>query len=76
MAILNGAIRNSENEHIAQLLRQKSKLFVAYGSCAYMGGIPGLANLVPREEIIDRAYLHNASLAAGQHHGAAAADVS
>ena len=31
VAIFNGAVRNSENEHIAKLLRQKSKVFVAYG---------------------------------------------
>jgi F420-non-reducing hydrogenase small subunit len=67
VTIMNGAVRNSENEHIAKLLRQKSKIFVAYGSCAYMGGIPSLANLVPREEIIDRAYLNNPSLEPGNH---------
>jgi F420-non-reducing hydrogenase small subunit len=65
VAIMNGAVRNSENEHIAKLLRRKSKILVAYGSCAYMGGIPGLANLVPREEIFERAYLNNPSLEPG-----------
>jgi F420-non-reducing hydrogenase small subunit len=65
VAIMSGAVRNSENERMAHLLRQKSKVFVAYGSCAYMGGIPSLANLVPREEIIKRAYLSNASLEPG-----------
>ena len=29
-----------------QAAAQKSKLLVAFGSCAHMGGIPGLANLV------------------------------
>jgi F420-non-reducing hydrogenase small subunit len=42
--LFNGAIRSSENEHVARLLRKKSKLLVAYGSCAHLGGIPGLAN--------------------------------
>ncbi len=65
VAIMNGAVRNSENEHICKLLRQKSKIFVAYGSCAYMGGIPGLANLVPRDEIFERAYLDNPSIEPG-----------
>jgi F420-non-reducing hydrogenase small subunit len=63
--IMHGAVRNSENEYVAKLLRQKSKIFVAYGSCAYMGGIPGLANLVPREEIFARAYLDNPSIEPG-----------
>jgi F420-non-reducing hydrogenase small subunit len=65
VTLYNGAVRNSENEHLARLLRQKSKILVAYGSCAYMGGIPGLANLITRDEIIERAYLNNPSLEPG-----------
>ena len=65
VTIMSGGVRNSENEHIAKLLRQKSKIFVAYGSCAYMGGIPALANLVPRDEIFTRAYLDNPSIEPG-----------
>jgi F420-non-reducing hydrogenase small subunit len=52
----NGAIRSSENEHIARLLRQKSKLMVAFGSCAHEGCIPGLANLYDAESILKRVY--------------------
>lgn len=52
----NGAIRSSENEHIAHLLRRKSKLMIAFGSCAYEGCIPGLANLYDRESILARIY--------------------
>lgn len=65
LTIFSGAVRNSENERIAQLLRQKSKLLVAFGSCAHMGGIPGLANTTTREAIFDRAYLHNPSIEQG-----------
>jgi F420-non-reducing hydrogenase small subunit len=65
LTLFNGAVRNSENERIAKLLRQKSKLLVAFGSCAHMGGIPGLANLVDREEILTTAYRSNPSLEAG-----------
>ena len=65
LAIFNGAVRNSENEHIAKLLRQKSKTLIAYGACAYMGGIPGLANFTSREKIFDTAYVHNPSIESG-----------
>ncbi len=54
--LFNGAIRTSENEHIAKLLRQKSKLLIAFGSCAVEGCIPGLANLKKRQDILNRAY--------------------
>jgi len=56
LTLFNGAIRNSENEHLAKLLRKKSKLLVAYGSCSHMGGIPGLANLSSKEDILRRVF--------------------
>lgn len=65
VSFFNGAVRNSENEHMAKLLRQKSKILVAFGSCAHMGGIPGLANLAAKEEIFSKAYLHNPSIEPG-----------
>jgi F420-non-reducing hydrogenase small subunit len=56
ITLFNGAIRNSENEHMANLLRRKSKILVAYGSCSHMGGIPGLANFSSKEEVMRRVY--------------------
>ncbi len=56
LTLFNGGIRNDENEHIAKLLRKKSKILVAFGSCATEGCIPGLANFTPIKEIVDTAY--------------------
>jgi F420-non-reducing hydrogenase small subunit len=56
LTLFNGAVRNSENEHMAEVLRQKSKILVAYGSCAHMGGIPGLANFTSKEDIFSQVY--------------------
>ena len=50
--LLNGAIRSSEQETMAHLLRRKSQYLIAYGSCACTGGIPGLANQFSREQIL------------------------
>ncbi|MBC7093810.1 oxidoreductase [Candidatus Bipolaricaulota bacterium] len=52
VALINGTLRTEENREMAELLREKSKLIVAYGACAHLGGIPGLANLSQREEIL------------------------
>lgn len=65
LAIFNGAVRNSENEQVAKLLRQKSKILVAFGSCAHLGGIPGLANLTTKDDIFTTAYLSNPSIEPG-----------
>lgn len=54
--LFNGAIRSSEDEHVAKMLRARSKLLIAYGSCAYEGCIPGLANLYRNDSIFDRVY--------------------
>jgi len=56
VTFFNGAIQNSENEHMAKLLRAKSKLLVAFGACAYCGGIPALANTTNREQIFRSSY--------------------
>jgi F420-non-reducing hydrogenase small subunit len=56
VTLFNGGIRNDENEHIAKLLRKKSKFLVAFGSCAREGCIPGLANLSPVGEIVHTAF--------------------
>ncbi len=57
VCLFNGAVRTSEQEEIAHLLRCKSKVMVAFGSCAAEGCIPGLANLYSRDGIFERAYL-------------------
>lgn len=56
VCLFNGGIRTSEQEYMAQLLRRKSKVLVAFGSCAQEGCIPGLANANNRRQIFDTAY--------------------
>ena len=58
---LNGAIRTTEQAEMAHLLRGKSKLLVALGSCSHLGGIPGLANLFDRESLFKAVYLESPS---------------
>jgi len=57
VCLFNGAVRSSEQEHIAKMLRAKSKVMVSFGSCACFGGIPALANFATRAEIMERAYI-------------------
>ncbi|MFP4171184.1 MAG: oxidoreductase [Methanomassiliicoccales archaeon] len=59
----NGAIRNSENEYIARLLRKKSQIMVAFGSCSCFGGIPGLANITYADDVLDYVYTKTPSSA-------------
>jgi len=57
LSLFNGAIRTSENEEMAHLLRRKSEILIAFGSCAYEGCIPGLSNLHDPEATFRTVYL-------------------
>jgi F420-non-reducing hydrogenase small subunit len=59
VSFINGAIRTSEQEHVALLLRKKSGIIIAFGDCAWMGGIPALTNLKNKKEIFNRSYLES-----------------
>lgn len=62
LCLFNGAIRSSENEEMARLMRQKSKVLVAFGSCAYEGCIPALSNLTTAADTFQAVYLDNPSI--------------
>jgi F420-non-reducing hydrogenase small subunit len=52
----HGAVRNSDNEEMAHVMRKKCQILIAYGACAHMGGIPGLANATTKAAILDQVY--------------------
>ena len=56
VAFINGAIRTSEQEEWAHMLRKKAQVVIAFGSCAQLGGIPGLANFTGRGPLLDEVY--------------------
>jgi F420-non-reducing hydrogenase small subunit len=56
VAFLNGAIRLTEQDEWAQLLRRKARVLVAFGACAHMGGVVGLGNMSEPEELLETAY--------------------
>ncbi|MBN2602148.1 MAG: oxidoreductase [Candidatus Marinimicrobia bacterium] len=58
VSFINGAIRTSEQDEWAKLLRKKSGLVVAFGACSHLGGIPGLANLSSRQNLFDTVYIN------------------
>lgn len=63
VSFINGAIRTSEQEEMAELLRRKSQVLISFGSCSHLGGVPGLANLFDSEAIFARVYREAPSVA-------------
>ncbi len=68
VCFFNGGIRNTEQEHLAKVLRKKSKVLISFGACAVSGGVPGLANMANREEVFKTAYLQNPSIENPEKH--------
>lgn len=56
LTLFNGAIHSEEHAHMAHLLRQKSKILVAFGSCACEGGVPALINLSSKKDFFDTVF--------------------
>jgi F420-non-reducing hydrogenase small subunit len=54
--LINGAVRMENQEHMAKMLRKKSKLIIAHGSCAHIGGVVGLANFYDSRDLLNRAF--------------------
>ncbi len=57
LGLISGMVRNKENEHLVKVMRQKCKVIVAFGACASLGGIPGMANLHENRELFENAYV-------------------
>ena len=62
VTLFNGALRTEENVEMARLLRRKSKLMVAFGSCAKGGCIPALANFTTKDKLLKTIYLDDPSV--------------
>jgi len=56
VAFLNGGVRTSEQLEWSELLRRKAQIVIAFGSCAHLGGIPGLANFYDKQSIMENTY--------------------
>lgn len=61
VTLLNGAMRTQENLEMARLLRRKSRILVAFGSCSNSGCVPGLANLGGVDDLLRTVFTAGAS---------------
>jgi F420-non-reducing hydrogenase small subunit len=56
VALVDGAVRLKEDEEKLEEAMLKSRLVVAWGTCAAFGGIPALANRYELEDLIQETY--------------------
>lgn len=57
VGFVSGAVRNEEQVELLHKMRERCSILVAFGACAAFGGVPGLANLHTKEEILKEVYI-------------------
>jgi len=66
MALVEGSVANSHNEHVLKEVREKANKIVAFGTCACFGGIHGLRNLFKLNDVLERGYVTTESTVDGK----------
>jgi len=56
VALVSGSVRNEEDEEKAKWIRERVDVLVAFGTCAYAGGIHGLGNVIRRDDLLRAVY--------------------
>jgi NAD-reducing hydrogenase small subunit len=56
VTLVEGAICNDENLHLAHEIRERSKIVIAFGDCAVTGNVPSMRNRLDRDEMIASVY--------------------
>ncbi len=69
IALVEGAVANSENEERLKEIRAKAKILIAFGTCAAFGGIAGLRNLYHAKDVLAEVYQNTPGLAGGEQPG-------
>jgi F420-non-reducing hydrogenase small subunit len=64
--LVEGSCRTKEDLHLLNIMREKSKILVAWGSCSAYGGVQGLGNLWNLEELLERKFLKADTITEGR----------
>jgi len=60
ITLVEGAVANEDHLRELRLIRQRTKLLVAFGDCAVTGNVTALRNLFSVEDVLQRAYRETA----------------
>jgi len=56
IALVEGAVANEDNLREIRLIRQRTRVLIAFGDCAVTGNVTALRNLFTVDDILNRAY--------------------
>jgi F420-non-reducing hydrogenase small subunit len=66
IGLVEGSCRTKEDLHLLRVMREKSKILVAWGSCSAYGGVQGLGNQWDLKELLDRKFLKADTITEGR----------
>ncbi len=59
--LIEGAVSNDEDEKKVRLIRERSRIIIAFGDCAITANVPGMRNQFLTRDVLERAYVQNAN---------------
>jgi NAD-reducing hydrogenase small subunit len=62
VVLVEGAVSSEEDLHRIKLVRERSKILVAFGDCAVTSNVPGMRNPIGIAPLLARAYLENVDI--------------
>ncbi len=57
VTLVEGAVVNTDNVEVLKLVRERSKIVVAFGDCAVTGNVPAYRNLFKVEDVLNSVYI-------------------
>jgi len=61
VALIEGAVSSTDDLHMAQVARERSRIVVALGDCAVTGNVPAMRNGIPTRRLLERIYVEGAT---------------
>lgn len=59
--LIEGAVSSSDDEEKVRLIRERSRIIIAFGDCAITANVPGMRNQFQQNLVLERAYVENAT---------------
>ncbi|MBT8227748.1 MAG: NADP oxidoreductase [Dactylosporangium sp.] len=59
--LIEGAVSSEDDLHKVQMVRERSKVLIAFGDCAVTTNVPGMRNAIGTAAVLERAYCDNAT---------------
>ncbi len=65
VTLVEGAISNEHDRSLLEMIRLKTKHLISFGDCAITANVPSMRNRFDAKEVLEHAYVENATLKQG-----------